>query len=175
MAFWANLAGYQAVWFAAVIGAGRGLAWPGVLAALVFAAAHLAWTRQRRADLVLMAAAAACGLLIDGGLALAGLMQHAAAAPAVPPGGAPLWILALWCAFALTLNHSLVWLRGRPWLAAAFGAVGAPLAYLGAARGWRAVAIETPLAWLGLAAGWALALGLLATVARRLQPMEQTR
>ena len=29
MKFWASLIGYQLVWFAAVIGAGHGLAWPG--------------------------------------------------------------------------------------------------------------------------------------------------
>ena len=42
MRFWANLIGYQLVWFSAVIGAGRGLAWPGVAAAGVFVAAQLA-------------------------------------------------------------------------------------------------------------------------------------
>ncbi|MCV6801485.1 DUF2878 family protein, partial [Achromobacter ruhlandii] len=36
MRFWANLIGYQIVWFSAVIGAGQGLAWPGVVAATLF-------------------------------------------------------------------------------------------------------------------------------------------
>ena len=35
MSFWLSLIGYQTVWFAAVIGAGHGLAWPGVVGMLV--------------------------------------------------------------------------------------------------------------------------------------------
>lgn len=42
MKFWVSLIGYQLVWFAAVIGASRGLAWPGVLGMLVFATSQLA-------------------------------------------------------------------------------------------------------------------------------------
>ena len=38
-----NVVGFQAVWLASVAGAGAGLAWAGPLAALVFAAAMLAW------------------------------------------------------------------------------------------------------------------------------------
>ncbi|WP_449424008.1 hypothetical protein [Rhodanobacter lindaniclasticus] len=37
MSFWLSLIGYQAVWFAAVIVAGHGLVWPGVLGTLVYA------------------------------------------------------------------------------------------------------------------------------------------
>jgi hypothetical protein len=44
----------------------------------------------------------------------------------------------LWIAFALTLNHSMGFLRGRPWLAAAFGLAGGPLAYWVAVKVWNA-------------------------------------
>ncbi|MDH1180365.1 DUF2878 domain-containing protein [Achromobacter mucicolens] len=164
MRFWANLIGYQLVWFSAVIGAGRGLAWPGVAAAVVFVAAQLAVSATARADFRLAAAAVLCGVVLEGTLSALGWARYAADA-----WPAPLWILALWAAFALTLNHSLVYLRSRPWMACVFGAVGAPLAYWGAARGWQSVQFEPP-AWratAALAAGWALALPALTAGARR--------
>lgn len=164
MRFWANLIGYQIVWFSAVIGAGHGLAWPGVAAALVFIVAQLAASATARADLRLAGAAVICGMALDGTLSALGWARYAA-------NGwlAPAWILALWAAFALTLNHSLAYLRPRPWLACAVGAIGGPLAYWGAARGWQAVQFEPP-AWratAALAAGWALALPALTAGARR--------
>jgi hypothetical protein len=163
MSFWANLAGYQLVWFCAVIGAGRGLAWPGAAAGRLFAAAQLAASPRRATDLRLAAAALGCGLLLDASLAAHGVVTYAAHAPGWP---APAWILGLWLAFALTLTHSLRALALRPWLAALLGAIGGPLAYLGAARGFDAVALEpAALAWL--APGWALALAGLSLLARR--------
>lgn len=164
MRFWANLIGYQAVWFCAVIGAGHGLAWPGVAAALLFIVAQLAVSATARADLRLAGAALLCGVALDGTLSALGWARYAAGA-----WPAPFWILALWAAFALTLNHSLAYLRSRPWLACVFGAVGGPLAYWGAARGWQPVQFEPP-AWraiVALAAGWALALPALTSGARR--------
>jgi len=161
--FWGNLLGYQLVWFAAVIGAGRGQWWPALAAAVLFGAWQLTLSRQRMLELRLVIAAAVLGTLLDGGLAASGLLRYAAASIALPAGGAPLWILALWCAFALTLTQSLRWLQPRPWLAMLFGAIGGPLAYLGAARGFGAVAFAAPewlaMAWLAL--GWALAVVLL--------------
>ena len=41
MKFWVSLIGYQLVWFAAVIGAGHGLAWPGIAGMLLYAAQAL--------------------------------------------------------------------------------------------------------------------------------------
>jgi hypothetical protein len=169
MSFWTNLVGYQAVWFATVIGAGQGLWWPALASASAFVALQWVFSPLRTADTRLLCIALAAGLCIEGLLEATGWMRHAVPAPALPPGGAPLWILALWAAFAMTLNHSLAYLRGRPWLAALLGVAGAPLAYLSAARGWQAVAFEAPQ-WRGLAllaAGWALAMPLLAMLAAR--------
>jgi hypothetical protein len=165
MHFWANLLGYQAAWFIAVGFAGRGLAWPGIVACLGFAA--LSWwvSPVRRSDAWLAAAALACGLLLDGALAATGWLAYAAAQPAFP---APAWIVSLWVAFALTLQHSLRWVMARPALAIAFGAIGGPLAYWGAARAFDAVAFGAPLhAAATLAIGWALAMAVLLAVARR--------
>lgn len=165
-----DLVGYQAVWFAAVIGAGRGTAWPGVLAAAAFVALHLrhAPRHRLRHRLRLGAAALAAGGVVDGSLASTGLIDYAAQG-ALP---VPTWILALWVAFAMTLTASLDLLQRRPLVAASAGAIGAPLAYAGAAVGWQAVAFDTP-SWPALCllgAGWALALPLLARLAAQGAP-----
>ena len=166
MRFWANLVGYQLVWFGVVICAARGQPWLSVALAAAFATVQWLVSSQQASDARLLACAVACGILLDGSLAGSGLLQYASPKPALL---APAWILALWAAFAMTLNHSMTFLRGRPLLAAAFGAVGGPLAYLGASRGFDAVAFVEPgwPALLGLALGWGLAMPALAVLAHR--------
>jgi hypothetical protein len=173
MTFWGNLIGNQIVWFSAVIGAGRELWWPGVIAAAIFILMHLTLAGQsaakRAIDLRLLAIALLTGALLDGSIALSGFARYAANDIALPSGGAPLWILSLWAAFALTLRHSMTFLLGRPIIALMFGAIGGPLAYLGAARGWQAITFSEPrwMALLALAIGWGLAVPLLTTLAHR--------
>ena len=164
MATWANLLGYQATWFAVVWSAGAGRPWIGMLACAAFMGWQLLASRVRKADARVLAAAIGCGLLIESAAAGSGWLRHAAPQPGWP---APPWILLLWGAFALTLNHSMAWFARQPWLAAVFAGIGGPLAYLGAARGFGAVAFVAP-AWHGvlvLAVGWALGLPLLLRIA----------
>jgi hypothetical protein len=166
--WWGNLLGYQASWFIAVMAAGRGAWWPGALAALVFVAWQLADATDRPRALRVLAFALVAGIAIDGWLARSGLLGYAAASPALPNGGAPLWILGLWMSFAMTLPRSLAFLHARPAVAALLGAIGAPMAYLGAASGWQAVEFASP-EWPGLlvlGGAWALALPLMAATAR---------
>ncbi|MES2857941.1 MAG: DUF2878 domain-containing protein [Pseudomonadota bacterium] len=168
MRFWANLVGYQLVWFGVVICAARGQPWLSVALAAAFAALQWLFSKQQASDARLLACSVACGIVLDGSLAASGLLQYASPQPSVL---APVWILALWAAFAMTINHSMTFLRGRPLLAAAFGAVGGPLAYLGASRGFDAVAFPDPAtpALLALALGWGLAMPALAVFAKRWQ------
>jgi hypothetical protein len=167
MRFWLSLAGYQLVWFAAVIGAGRGLVWPGVFGMLLYAPCQLTTSRTPRADLALMASAFFMGFMIDGVPARMGWIVYAAAWPSAEL--APAWILALWMTFALTFTQSLVYLQTRLWMATLLGLIGGPLAYLSASRGWHAVMLIDPRwhALLWLAIGWALATPALAWLARR--------
>lgn len=172
MNFRANAIGYQIVWFSAVIAAGHGLWWPGVCAAAAFVLLHFALCRQtpaeRGIDLRLMSIALVCGLIMDGGLARSGL-AHYAAAPALLSDGPPPWILSIWASFALTLRHSMIFLLGRPLFATLLGAIGGPIAYLGAARGWDAIVFAEPrwMAIVALVIGWAIAIPLLTTLASR--------
>ncbi|MGN6519928.1 MAG: DUF2878 domain-containing protein [Dokdonella sp.] len=162
MGMLANILGYQCVWFIAVFGAAHASAWPAVAAASAFALVQITISRRRRGDVYAMAIAVAAGVAIDGMLAHAGLVAYATPSPAL---AAPLWILAIWAAFGLTLGHSLAFLQRRPWLAALLGAVGAPLAYLAAAR----IAAVRPGATglFAIAVAWALVLPLLCRLARQ--------
>ncbi|MEO8670149.1 MAG: DUF2878 domain-containing protein [Tahibacter sp.] len=163
-----NALGYQITWFAAVIGAGRGWAWAGPLTLLVFAGWQLGTSRFRAADLRLVGVALICGLLIDGALVQGHMARFAAPSPSSE--FAPVWILSLWCAFALTLNHSLDVLKSHGlWISSLLGAVAAPLAYLGASRGWDAIEFtDSPWpAMLTLAMAWSLAMPFLVHAARR--------
>ncbi|MEO6155774.1 MAG: DUF2878 domain-containing protein [Thermomonas sp.] len=166
MRFWANLFGYQLVWFAIVISASRGQPWWGIASALVFVILQFHYSTHRVADTRALIAAFICGFLLDGALAATGWLQYASPMISLP---APVWILSLWLAFAMTLNHSMAFLRGKPVMAAFLGGIGGPLAYLSAARGFDAVIFAAP-AWHALtllALGWAIALATLAVLIQR--------
>lgn len=166
MRFWANLVGYQLVWFAIVISASRGQPWLGIASAMAFVALQFWYSPHRGADARTLVAAFTFGFLLDGALAATGWLRYTTPLVSLP---APIWILALWMAFAMTLNHSMAFLRGRPMLAALLGGVGGPMAYLGAARGFDAIAFAMP-AWRAislLAVGWAIGLASLAVLTQR--------
>ncbi len=165
-----NLLGFQIVWLAAVAGAGKGLWWSGVLALMVFATLQLFFSARRVADLRLMGTAAAIGLLLDSIWIWIGLVEFATPLPVA--WLAPVWIIVLWLAFALTLNHSMASLQHHPWLAAALGAVGGPLAYYVAVHAWQAASFIAPawLVYLALTVAWAIVTPLLLALASHLAP-----
>lgn len=111
--------------------------------------------------------AAVVGLVADSSYMLFGLLRYPESGPW--NSIAPIWIIALWVGFALTLNHSLSWLKGRPWLAAVMGAVSAPFSYWIGATTWKAVeyAAALPLVTIVLAVSWALMTPLLTSLAQR--------
>ncbi|MFZ2236474.1 MAG: DUF2878 domain-containing protein [Dokdonella sp.] len=162
-----NFVAFQAVWFAAVVGASYGLWWLGPIAATVFAIAHLVSPMRIRGDGLLIVVALLLGVVIDSAYAFSGALTYAAPFPSAQL--APLWILALWVGFALTLNHSLAYLAHRPVVATIAGAVVGPISYWSAGRAFDAVTLGDPL-WrtvLALSVGWAFAMLVLSLVARR--------
>lgn len=173
MKVWANAIGYQLVWFAAVSGAATGYWWVAPLALVPFAAWYLS-RPDGRVDAWLMPVAMLLGIALDSTLAASDLVAYASAVPS--PHAAPVWIVAIWSAFALTLRHSFRFLHGRPVLAAALGAIGAPLAYLAAARGWHAVAFPrgTTAAVIALGLGWLIAMPALITLAQHFERRQAT-
>ncbi|MEP6940250.1 MAG: DUF2878 domain-containing protein [Rudaea sp.] len=166
---WVNAIVFQLAWLLTVAAAGRGLGWVGPLVTVAFAAYTLACGGNARADRLLVCVAATLGFALDSLWACSHVIEYAATFPAVKI--APLWIVALWVNFALSLNHSLAWLLQRPLLAVLFGAVGGPLSYFIADRSWHAVALGAPLASTLslLALAWAIVTPLLCILARRLR------
>ena len=164
MAFWGNLLGYQAAWFATVWSAGRGEGWIGMLACAAFIVWQWWVSPNRAGDERALIAAIFCGIVIDGVLAGSAWLRYASSQPGLP---APLWILLLWAAFAMTMNHSMAWFATHRAWAVLFAAFGGPLAYLGAARAFQSVVFPAP-AWpalVVLVTGWAIAFPLLLRIA----------
>lgn len=160
-----NAVGYQAVWLACALGAARGALGMALLALPVFAAITLTYGGSTRADLRYVSLVLPVGWALDSFLLASGVLSYATPWPL--DSIAPAWIVAIWAAFALTLNHSLSFLTGRPGMSAVLGAVGGPLAYLAAAR-LGAVRFELPLPWalLALSAAWAAVLPLIVSLNR---------
>ena len=67
----------------------------------------------------------------------------------------PIWLIAIWCAFAATINHSLAFLKNYGWAQFVSGAIAAPLSYLGGVK-LNAVNLgfSLPLSLMVLSATW---------------------
>ncbi|MCB1607225.1 MAG: DUF2878 domain-containing protein [Xanthomonadales bacterium] len=151
----ANLLLFQLTWVAAVGGAGYGMWWPGLVMLGVFMLWHRLAEADWRSDLTIAGVLSVIGFAADSALLQAGVLQYATAVPSVHV--APIWIVVLWAGFALTLNHSMKFLHGKPIWAALFGLLGGPLAYWVAANVWHAASFgdaRTSLIALGLV--WAV-------------------
>ena len=123
----ANLAAFQAGWFACVLG---GSLIGGLVVALILTL-HLAWL-GRPGEWRWLLAFAALGLAVDGSLSLAGGFAFPDETLAI--AGLPPWLWLLWPLFATLVHHSLAWLWSLPWLAVLGGATSGPLSYYAGAR-----------------------------------------
>lgn len=161
-----NLLAFQSGWWAVVLAGARGEPALGMGVVAVLLGWHLIRVRPFGGEAILLALVTLTGMIFDSLLMASGWVAFAG-------GGlaswlAPLWMAALWANFATTFNISLRPLQGRPWLAAALGAVGGPLAYWGGA-GLGAMTFHDLAAGLAaLAVAWALLTPLLLALAARL-------
>ncbi|MFN3304721.1 MAG: DUF2878 domain-containing protein [Roseateles sp.] len=162
-----NLIAFQLAWFACVLGAARGMPAWGIAAVAAAVALQLVVSDARLADVALLAAALAVGLVWDTALLRAGIVVYASPGPLAD--WAPGWILALWALFATVLREPLRWLHGRWLLAAVVGGLGGALSYWGAVRLGAGQLPDFALAMGVLAAGWALMTPGLLALARRLE------
>ncbi|SEL78905.1 DUF2878 domain-containing protein [Halomonas daqiaonensis] len=123
----ANLAAFQAGWFACILGGSR----VGLLVAAMIITLHLAWL-ARPGEWRWLVGFAALGLVVDGSLTLAGGFDFADGTRVL--GVMPMWLWLLWPLFATLIHHSLAWLWRTPWLAVLGGATSGPLSYYGGAH-----------------------------------------
>jgi hypothetical protein len=168
-----NFVLFQVAWFACVLGGAQQLPWvgPAVVVAVVWY--HLWTATDPRAESVLLAVAFLIGSVFDSLVVSTGWLAYPSGQ--WHPELAPYWILAMWVAFATTLNVSLGWLKGRPLLAAGFGAIGGPLAYFAGAKLGGVTFVEPTAALLALGVGWAVIMPALMGVARRLDDWPAAR
>lgn len=153
-----NFVAFQALWWACVLSAKPGLELAILLIVLLYTLTHLHWVESWQQALPLLITAL-LGCVMD----QAGYAMGWISFPYPHPWNSymPLWMIALWTAFATTLNVSMRWLQGKPGLAALLGSVFGPLAYLGAEQ-LGVISLPSPttsLTWV--AVEWAVAMPLM--------------
>ncbi|MGA1371034.1 MAG: DUF2878 domain-containing protein [Pseudomonadales bacterium] len=138
---------FQLAWFGSVLGgANRSNLWG--LPALALLAAQSLRGAHARKDAAWVGAALVTGFLLDTLWIHLGVLDYAGASLA------PFWILTLWCALGLTMNHSMIAFAQRPLLGGLLAGVSAPFSYLGGERlGAVVVADPFQLAWVSLTWG----------------------
>jgi hypothetical protein len=160
-----NVVAYQCAWFACVLSAAALRPAIGIAVVAAVLLWHLYSAAQPRRELRLIAVAALLGAAFESLLIAGGWTSMPP--PLLFASITPVWMVALWAAFATTLNVSLRALRHRYLLCAALAGIGAPLAYYTGARlGALQWEHEVP-ALLAIALGWALLTPLLMKSAQR--------
>lgn len=160
---------FQIGWFACVLGAAKQMPWLGVSFFALFLIWHLSQAKQAKLELMLVLIAIVIGGIYDQLMTQNKLLIYQAHDfTALPPA----WILALWAEFAITLNVSLRWMRNKQlrwrWpIAVLFGAIGGPLAYIGAEKLGAVTLNSMPASYIALSIGWAILTPLLVILAQK--------
>lgn len=164
-AFVVNQGLFQLSWPACVIGAAYGWLWGAVVVVGALAVWQLHPANRHPQDFSMVAICLTLGLVLDSAWIQLGLLSFAAPWPW--PGIAPAWIMLLWLALALVINHSMALFRQRLLLIAVLGGIGSPMSYYAGSR-FGAVEWVAPAWQVVLATGlsWALVLPLLFWIAR---------
>lgn len=118
-----NFVLFQLVWFGCIL-----LGNIFIPVAIVAFYLHFRFANNTEHDLKIMTLAATIGLVVDSVVMAFGVFefQHGIILGwLIPP-----WLVVLWMAFAMTLNHSLGYFQKKPWLAFLGGAISGPLSYL---------------------------------------------
>jgi hypothetical protein len=162
----ANGVVFQAAWFACILGAAHGRPAWGTAAVAAAVGWHAAISARPAIELALAGVLCAVALVAESVMVALGHVAYASGQPvaALPP----YWLVALWAEFAIALNVTLRWLKRRPWLAAALGAVCGPLSFVGGVRLGAARFVYEPAALVSLAAMWALLMPLVMALSDRL-------
>ena len=166
MPFIINIAAFKLGWLSSVIGGAQQLPWLGPVVVLVAIGIHLTRAHRPSSELMLIVSCGLIGLFFDSAIVAAGWVTF--------PSGmfsdalAPYWIVTMWMLFATTINLSMRWMRGRPWLAAVFGFVGGPMAYYAGHKIGGIVFVNDVAALAMLAIGWAVIMPVLMQLGERL-------
>lgn len=160
-----NIVIYQVCWLGCIIGAANDAPLVGVGLAAIAAGYHLYSAANPMPELKLLLIAAAIGGLWDSLPVVMGWLVYPSGI--ILESAAPYWIVALWVSFATTFNVSLRWFKQHLLLAALFGAIGGPLAFLAGERLGGVVFTNYPVTLTALAIGWAILMPLMLLLAQR--------
>lgn len=154
-----NFVLFQIGWFACVLGAAKQMPWLGVIVVAAIIAWHLSQAKQAKPELILLALVLIIGGSFDQLMLSSGLISYQAHGWEFlnnPSALTPAWILALWAEFVTILNVSLRWMHGKWLIAVLFGAIGGPLAYMGAEKLGAVTLNNLPVTYIALGLGWAI-------------------
>lgn len=124
--FW-NFVFFQLGWFACVLGAANKQVLWGVIGTMAYIAFHVWRSPSPKAESKFLLKVFIFGLVVDTLIMYLGYLNFQNDWPA--PYLSPLWMWVLWVLVATTVNSSLNWLRDRPILGAALGAICGPMSY----------------------------------------------
>jgi hypothetical protein len=173
MLFLINAAVFQIAWLLSVIGGAQQMPWLGPIAALIAIAIHLRQARKPIEEVLLVLCCALIGASFDSILVAAGWVTYKAGL--FNGYLAPYWIITMWMLFAMTLNVSMRWLRGKPRLAALLGFYGGPASYIAGEALGGIVFINQFAALVALAIGWAIMMPMLMRLSENLDGMPGRR
>lgn len=166
-----NIAAAQVGWFGSVVGGAQQMPWIGPVAALIALSIHFHFARRPIEELILIGCCAAIGAVFDSALVAAGWVQYYSGQ--FSEMLAPYWIITMWMLFATTLNVSMRWLRGKVLLAAVFGLIGGPLAYIAGQKLGGIDLVNQAAALAALGIGWAVIMPVLMRLAQTFDGMSE--
>ncbi|OQW69475.1 MAG: hypothetical protein BVN34_03940 [Proteobacteria bacterium ST_bin12] len=166
-----NFVLFQIGWFACVIGAVKQMPWLGVAVVIAIIIWHLTQAKQAKKELQLLFITLVIGGTFDQIMLNHELISYQA--HGWSNSIVPVWILALWAEFVTVLNVSLRWMKELKtpvrWLVSVlFGAIGGPLAYIGAEKLGAVTLNNLPISYIALGVGWAILTPLLLKLSEKL-------
>lgn len=161
-----NITAFKLGWLSSVVGGAQQIPWLGPLVVLIAVAIHLARAERPSSEFMLIVSCGLIGAVFDSALVAAGWVTFPSGM--VSESMAPYWIVTMWMLFGTTINLSMRWMRGRPLLAAAFGFVGGPLAYVAGHKIGGIEFVDQTAALVMLAIGWAVMMPALMRLGERL-------
>ena len=168
-----NVVVFQIAWLLSVIGGAQQMPWLGPAAALIALVLHLRAARKPFEEVLLVLTCGLIGAGFDSVLVSAGWVTDKAGL--FSEYFAPYWIITMWMLFAMTLNVSMRWLRGKPKLAAFLGFYGGPASYIAGQALGGIILVNQTAALAALAIGWAIMMPMLMWLAENLDGMPGRR
>ena len=123
-----NLIFFYLIWWGCILGIRSNCDYVGPILTLVFIAAHLKMVAELKKELILILCCGFLGLTVENlylyfnFISYEGYLISKSFMP-------PLWVVCIWIALAMTINHSMVFLKDRWIITVICGAIFGPACY----------------------------------------------